>query len=61
MKDEEDSLAPIGLVGPDVVRVSAVAPARGTAENAEAAPALAEIAREKFWGRVAVLALGVRL
>lgn len=61
-RDEEDSLSPLGLIAPPLrpVRNSAVKDTAG-ADRADAAPVLAEIAREKFWGRVAVLALGVSL
>lgn len=52
-RDQEDLLAPVGLFTSNLLRAS-----RPSSEAD--AKAVAEIAREKFWGRVAVLALGVR-
>eukprot|EP00884_Botryococcus_braunii_P003144 jgi/Botrbrau1/12830/Bobra.0045s0002.2 len=60
-RDEEDSLAPLSLISPPALPVSSPVRESGTADRADAAPVLAEIAREKFWGRVAVLALGAAL
>lgn len=53
-RDQEDLLAPVGLLTSNLFRAN-----RAPSDNAHA-KAVADVAREKFWGRVAVLALGVR-